>query len=96
MRFVALCVKALAPGRTVRQYALMKDAEVIEALGGTAKVARDLGVRAQLVSGWKKRGISAEQRPAVLALARSVRLSVDEDEFLRVPTHLRCASAEAA
>lgn len=61
----------------------MKDAEIITALGGTAKVAEALGVALNTTSNWKGRGIPWQMRPKVKALARRKRLALPAD-FLTV------------
>lgn len=42
---------------------------VIDALGGTGKVAEELGLGAPTVSGWRERGIPASRWPSLVKLA---------------------------
>lgn len=57
----------------------MTDAELIEALGDTGAVAKQLGLSQQQVSNWKRRGISWRYRPTIAALARRRKLAVPSD-----------------
>ena len=61
----------------------MKDAQVIEALGGHHTVARALGMSPENALHFIKRGIPWRHRPAVKALARRKRVKLPPD-FLEV------------
>ena len=50
----------------------MNDAQLIEALGGPAAVARLLGIRVPSVSGWKKIPTETKIRLAVIAEDRGL------------------------
>lgn len=59
----------------------MTDEELIDKLGGTTAVAAALEVSTQLVSAWKKRGISDAGRFVIADLARKKRLALPPDFF---------------
>lgn len=61
----------------------MTDADVIVALGDTAKLAEALGVAQNTTSNWKARGIPWAMRAQVKAVARRKRVSLPSD-FLTV------------
>lgn len=47
----------------------MRDEKIIDDLGGTCAVAREIGVPPRVVSNWRNRGISAGGRHKIAALA---------------------------
>lgn len=55
------------------------DSELIEKLGNTSAVARDLALDRRVVSNWKQRGISADYRPMVQDLAKKKNIPVGKD-----------------
>lgn len=61
----------------------MKDAEIIEALGGHSAVARAIDVKTKIALHFATRGIPFKYRPKVKALARKKRLTLPPD-FLEV------------
>lgn len=61
----------------------MTDSEIITCLGGPCAVARSLEVTQQVVSAWKKRGISAAGRYMIKDLARSKRFKLPKDFMTR-------------
>lgn len=60
----------------------MTDAEIIEALGDSGKVADALGLKQNTVSNWKERGISWHKRAYVRELARKKRIALPSDFML--------------
>lgn len=63
----------------------MSDTQIIEALGGTTKVARALGCDWRVITAWKKRGISAAGKYRIRDLARRRRFSLPGDFMDRAP-----------
>jgi hypothetical protein len=69
----------------------MLDDGIIDALGGTKKVAEGLGIDLPVVSNWRERGIPPRRWPAILDLAK--RNKVKEVTFDRLA---RTAAEERA
>lgn len=69
----------------------MNDAQLIEALGGPAAVARLLGIRVPSVSGWKKIPTERKIRLAVIAEDRglSTRKELFPDTYQDIWIELR-------
>lgn len=69
----------------------MNDAQLIEALGGPAAVARLLGIRVPSVSGWKKIPTERKIRLAVIAEDRglSTRKELFPDSYQDIWIELR-------
>lgn len=70
----------------------MNDAQLIEALGGPAAVARLLGIRVPSVSGWKK--IPTERKIRLAVIAEDRGLSTRKN-FFQIPIKifgLSCAT----
>ncbi len=63
---------------------MMKDPEIIAALGGHHKVAEKLGVSREAALHWTKRHIPWKWRPAIKALAKQKRVPIPAD-FLETP-----------
>lgn len=55
------------------------DSEIIEALGGTFKVANALSLDPRVISNWRKRGISAAGRYQISALAKRRRVALPDN-----------------
>lgn len=72
----------------------MNDAQLIEALGGPAAVARLLGIRVPSVSGWKKIPTERKIRLAVIAEDRglSTRKELFPDTYQDIWIELRDAA----
>ena len=51
----------MATNEISRRLDVPRSIAVIEALGGTAKLSREFGIRHPSVSGWKKRGIPEDR-----------------------------------
>jgi DNA-binding transcriptional regulator YdaS (Cro superfamily) len=72
----------------------MNDAQLIEALGGPAAVARLLGIRVPSVSGWKKIPTERKIRLAVIAEDRglSTRKELFPDTYQDIWIELRTSA----
>jgi hypothetical protein len=69
--------------------------DIIKSLGGAANVAEKLGMKRQTVTMWMLRGIAAEFRPAVYALAKESGVEIDP-ELLFPPTFAALLKDDAA
>ena len=70
----------------------MTAAEIIEALGGTAEVARQLGVSLQVVSNMKQRGIARSRLLELHLLAEQLGAVAVTAEILRKAAAPRVAA----
>jgi hypothetical protein len=64
------------------QSAPMRHAQLIQTLGGRAKVSRGIGQNYQNIRGWVERdNIPAEHWPALIKFAKSIGIVVSTDEL---------------
>lgn len=61
----------------------MTDGEILDALGGTSKVAAAISEIPQVVSNWRKRGISKAGRYQIQILAKQMQFSLPDDFLTR-------------
>lgn len=68
----------------------MVDDGIIDALGGTTKVAAGLGLDPPVVSNWRERGIPPKRWPAILDLAKRNKVKdVTFERLARLATEAR-------
>ncbi|MES2781914.1 MAG: YdaS family helix-turn-helix protein [Pseudomonadota bacterium] len=53
--------------------------DIIEQLGGSAKVAEALGLAPNAVANWRKRDIPWRERPRIAELARKLSVTLPDD-----------------